>query len=239
MGFTLRELADRSKASERFLSAMENGHANVSVVRLDEVAHAVGTSAAELLGAPALSTQASRPRVIVSLVGLRGAGKSTIGARAADRLDVPFVELDQRIAARAGMSAGEIFDLHGATYYRKLERAELQRIVDSTESAIVATAGSLVTDHVTYDLLLEKTTVVWLKSSARDHHDRVLAQGDLRPMRDRKDAMKELAAILRARRALYERASFTIDTSKLGLDRSVVGLSKIVRDEWRLARADA
>ena len=233
MGLTVRELALRSKVSERFLVALENAYANVSVIRLAEVADALETTPAELLGEPSTSPPLARPRTLVTLVGLRGAGKSTIGSRAAERLGLPFIELDRRIAERAGMTAGEIFDLHGAAYYRRLERTELERVIGGVESAIVATAGSLVTDHGTYDLILRKTTVVWLKATAKDHHDRVVAQGDLRPLENRKDAMNELTAILRARRALYERAAQTIDTSKLGLDRSVSALVKITREMWR------
>lgn len=239
VGLTVRELAERSGVSERFLVALENAYANVSVVRLSEVADALGTSAADLLAPGAAAThpptpKAVHPRSLVTLVGLRGAGKSTIGARAAAELGLPFIELDERIAQRAGMGVGEIFDLHGAGYHRKLERAEIERIIGSGESAIVATAGSLVTDHATYDLVLRRTTTVWIKAAAREHHDRVVAQGDLRPIENRKDAMNELRAILRARRALYERAPHAIDTSRLGVDRAVGALVKIVRDLWRL-----
>jgi XRE family aerobic/anaerobic benzoate catabolism transcriptional regulator len=236
VGLTVKELAQRSGVSERFLVGLENAYANVSVVRLADVAAALGTTPAELLGAasPAHSHAPETPhaRALVTLVGLRGAGKSTIGARAAAELSIPFIELDERVAQRAGMGLGEIFDLHGAGYYRKLERAELERILGGSESAIVATAGSIVTDHATFDWLLRSTTAVWLKASATEHHDRVVAQGDLRPMENRKDAMRELRAILRARRALYERAPHAIDTSKLGVDRSVASLVKIVRDSW-------
>jgi XRE family aerobic/anaerobic benzoate catabolism transcriptional regulator len=229
LGLTLKQLAERSELSERFLVGLEHGYSNVSVLNLVALAIALGEDASSLLRGVPSSRGASAPRgrTIVSLVGLRGAGKSTIGRAAAERLRVPFVELDSRIAERAGMTAGEIFDVHGTAYYRRLERAEVERVLAAPESAIVATAGSLVTDHATYDLLLEKTIVVWLKASAEDHHDRVLAQGDKRPMADRKDAMAELRAILRARRALYERAAHVIDTSRLGLDRSVASLVRI------------
>ncbi len=239
VGLTVRELAARSKVSERFLVSLENAYANVSVVRLAELAEALETTPAELFRESPPTVIPARPRTLVTLVGLRGAGKSTVGARAAARLGLSFIELDRRIAERAGMTAGEIFDLHGAAYYRKLERTEIERLVAGPESAVVATAGSLVTDHGTYDFVLRTTTVVWLKATAKEHHDRVVAQGDLRPLEHRKDAMKELEAILRARRPLYDRAAHTIDTSKLGLDRSVSALVKVVRDAWRPPRHES
>jgi XRE family aerobic/anaerobic benzoate catabolism transcriptional regulator len=235
-GLTLRQLAERSGISERFLSDLEAGKANVSILRLADVARALGVAAADLVGAAERGGSAGAPRAgrearrgIVALLGLRGAGKSTIGARAAQRLGVPFVELDLRITERAGMSPGEIFDIHGAAYYRRLERAELDRILASGGPAIVATAGSLVTEHATFEALLAGATTVWLKASAEDHYARVLAQGDTRPMANRKDAMHELKTLLRARRALYERAHHVVDTSKLGLDRSVLAVLHVAQ----------
>lgn len=239
VGLTLNDVAERAKLSKRFLILLEKGEANVSLVNLDTIAHVLGVTLGQLVEPPEMrrpgAGESEKPfhRALVTLIGLRGGGKSTLGQRAAAMTYLPFIELDDRIAQRAGLSPGEIFDQHGAQYYRKVERAELLRIIDSSESAVVATAGSLVTDHTTFELLLSRTTVVWLKASAKDHHDRVLAQGDLRPMQNRKDAMSELNGILKVRRALYERAPHVIDTSKLGLDRSVSALVKIVRDHWR------
>ena len=235
VGLTVKDVAERSRLSTRFLVSLENGYGNVSLLNLDTVAHVLGTSIVDLVGGTSdeRAESGSTRRALVTLIGLRGAGKSTLGSRAAAMTHLPFIELDERITRRAGLSAGEIFDEHGAQYYRRIERQELERIVDSGESAIVATAGSLVTDHATFELVLGRTTAVWLRATAKDHHDRVFAQGDLRPMQNRKDAMSELSAILKVRRALYERAPQVIDTSKLGLDRSVSALVKIVRDHWR------
>jgi XRE family aerobic/anaerobic benzoate catabolism transcriptional regulator len=237
IGLTMRELAEGSGISERFLVALEGGTANVSVLRLAEVARSLGTSAAELLGgagdeAPshALGARiAAHAPSKVALVGLRGAGKSSIGKQAAERLRMSFVELDERVAERAGLALGEIFDQHGPAYYRRLERDELDRWLADDTAGIVATSGGLVTDHVAYERLLAGATVVWLKASPEDHFARVVAQGDFRPMRDRKDAMKELRGILRARRALYERAHQVVDTSKLGLPRSIDRVVKLAR----------
>lgn len=231
LGLTVRELAAESGLSERFLVSLEGGKANVSVVRLSDVAEALGVSMAALLEGPgAHDVEAPRSMLkrTVSLVGLRGAGKSSVGAQAAERLGVRFVELDGRIAQRAGMSVGEIFDLSGAAHYRKLEREELERVLIEPP-CVLATAGSLVTENATYERLRAQTTVIWLKAGAEEHFARVVAQGDTRPMSNRKDAMKELRGILRARRALYERAHAVVDTSALGLPRSIDRVVKIAQ----------
>lgn len=234
-GRTVRALAEASGVSERFLVSLEGGNANVSVARLSEIARALGTSAAALLSvdparrAPPARIAGEGPAGIVALTGLRGAGKSSVGRQAAAALTLPFIELDQRIAERAGMGPGEIFDLHGAAYYRRLEREELERVLAEERGALVATAGSLVTESATYERLLGATTVVWLRASAEDHFARVLAQGDERPMAERANAMRELRSILRARRALYERAHHVVDTSKLGLPRSIDRVVRVAR----------
>jgi XRE family aerobic/anaerobic benzoate catabolism transcriptional regulator len=238
LGLTVRELAASSALSERFLVSLEGGKANVSVVRLSHVAAALGTGAAALLGevsAPG-DARAHGPAMHgkVALIGLRGAGKSSVGRQAAERLGVPFIELDQRVTARAGLALGEIFDLHGPAFYRKLEREELERCLAEDGPAVIAVGGGMVTDHAAFERLLASTCVLWLKATPEDHFTRVVAQGDLRPMADRKDAMKELRAILRARRALYERAHHVIDTSALGLPRSIDRVVKVARE----ARSD-
>lgn len=220
LGFTLQDVAGASGVSVRFLIALEGGRANVSVVTLAAVAGALETSLVGLLPStqPDISPTAARP---LALIGLRGAGKSTIGARAAKRLGRSFIEIDERISERAGMAAGAIFDVHGADFYRRIEREEIERALEAGGAPILATAGSLVTHSGTYERLLAATNVVWLKATPEDHLTRVIAQGDMRPMADRKDAMADLEGILRARRALYERAHHVVDTSKLGLARSV------------------
>jgi XRE family aerobic/anaerobic benzoate catabolism transcriptional regulator len=231
LALTLRELGELCGVSERFLVLLEGGRANVSVVRLEDVARALGTSAAALLAAGGEGEEAPAGRGrIVALLGLRGAGKSTVGARAAGRLDLPFVELDALVAARAGMSLGAIFEMHGDAYYRRLEREELERLTAAGTAAVVATGGSLVTDHATYDLLRRRAITIWLRATPEDHWGRVVEQGDARPMTGRADAMDELRALLRARRPLYERADFVVDTSALGLSRAVDRVVKIARE---------
>jgi len=248
-GSTLRQLAEASGLSERFLSDLESGKANVSVLRLAEVARAAGRTASSLLAAAESDTGEARldapadarAKRLVALLGLRGAGKSTIGARAALALGAPFIELDERIAARAGMSVGEMFDLHGASYYRRLEREELERLLTDGTRAIVATAGNIVADHATFELLSRSATTIWLRASAEDHYARVVAQGDTRPMANRKNAMRELRGLLRARRALYERADHAVDTTRLGLDgatKRVVVIAERALSRFGPSRAD-
>jgi XRE family transcriptional regulator, aerobic/anaerobic benzoate catabolism transcriptional regulator len=227
LALTLRELAEAAGVSVRFLMSVEKGRGNVSVVRLDDIAHALDTSAAALLGDDRAEVAPAGNRV--ALLGLRGAGKSTIGARAAARLGIPFVELDAGIVERAGMSLEAIFSLHGADYYRRLEQQEVERLAQDSSAAVVATGGSIVTSHAAFERLRSAMVTVWLSASAEDHWERVVAQGDVRPMANRDDAMAELRAILRARRALYERADHVVDTSALGLERSVDAVVRLAR----------
>jgi XRE family aerobic/anaerobic benzoate catabolism transcriptional regulator len=234
LSLTLRELADRSEVSERFLVSLEGGRANVSVARLADIARALGTSASELLSEEAAGAPTEGPkRPLVALLGLRGAGKTSIGEQAGMRLGVPFIELDGRIAERAGMSLAEIFELHGGEYYRRLEREELDRLLQAGAPGIVATGGGLVTDHAAFARLREASVTIWLKATAEDHWNRVVAQGDIRPMANRTDAMNELRGLLRARRALYEAADHVVDTSALGFSKSVDRVVKLAREAWR------
>jgi XRE family aerobic/anaerobic benzoate catabolism transcriptional regulator len=244
LSLTLRELGESAGLSERFLVSLESGRANVSVIRLDDLARALGTTAAELIAAPAEARpssaaskreagRASGRGALVALLGLRGAGKTAIGERAARRLGVPFIELDDLVTERAGMSLGEIFELHGGAYYRKLSCEELTRLCASGARGILATGGSLVTDHQSYELLRGAALTIWLKAKPQDHWARVVAQGDARPMANRSGAMNELRALLRARRALYEQAAHVIDTSALGLERSVDRVVKLSREAAR------
>lgn len=225
---TLRDLAKASSVSERFLVTLESGKTNVSILRLNDVATALGTTIVTLLGGDASANRMTSKGPIVALLGLRGAGKTTLGGLAATRLEMPFIEVDARIVARTGMSLSEIFEMQGAAYFRRLEREELDGIVTKGEPAIVATSGGLVTDHEAFELLRREAVTVWLRARPEDHFQRVIDQGDARPMASRPDAMGELETILRARRALYERSQHMIDTSTLGIDGSVERLVKIV-----------
>ena len=154
----------------------------------------------------------------VALVGLRGAGKSSVGARLAARLERPFLELDRLIEREAGMGLGDLFELHGEERVRQLERRVLARVLDSGEPAVLATGGGLVTHPDSWALLDERAVTVWLKATPQQHWDRVVAQGDLRPMANRSRARAELEALYQAREPLYARAQRIVDTSDLQLD---------------------
>src|SRR5215510_1080089 len=143
----------------------------------------------------------------IALVGLRGAGKTTLGRSAAEKLNMPFVELDREVERASGMELSEIFSVHGQGMFRRLERQCLETIVARFERAMIATGGSLVTEPATYDLLLSTCFVVWLSATPDEHMSRVLAQGDLRPMADGPQAMDDLKAILESRTPLYAKAN--------------------------------
>ncbi len=148
----------------------------------------------------------------IALVGLRGAGKTTLGQLAAQALAVPFVELDREIERASGMELSEIFAVHGQAMFRSLERQCLETIVARFERVVIATGGSLVTEPATYDLLLSTCFVVWLSAAPDEHMSRVLAQGDLRPMADGPQAMDDLKAILESRTPLYAKANAVVNT---------------------------
>jgi XRE family aerobic/anaerobic benzoate catabolism transcriptional regulator len=156
------------------------------------------------------TTAAAQGRI--ALVGLRGAGKTTLGQLAAEALAVPFVELDREVERASGMELSEIFAVHGQPMFRALERQCLETVVARFERAVIATGGSLVTEPATYDLLLSTCFVVWLSASPDEHMARVLAQGDLRPMADGPQAMDDLKAILESRTALYAKANAVVNT---------------------------
>ena len=208
-GWTLRELSDRSGVSLRFLVQLEAGTGNISVKRLAALASALGTSSSALL---ANGTPAWRPGVI-ALLGLRGAGKTTVGRRVARRMRLPFVELDRKIEETANLSLAEIFSLHGEEYYRRLEREALIELLGSGTPVVVAAGGGIVAAGDTFALLRRYATTVWLKAAPEDHWNRVVQQGDRRPMADHPQAMKDLRALLASREPLYATADITVDTS--------------------------
>lgn len=218
-GITLKQLSDKADVSTRFLADLEAGRGNISVLRLHDVAVALGTTAAALLDAEVQRANAA-PKPI-ALLGLRGAGKSTIGKRLAKRLHVPFVELDARVEEVAGLSLREIFEMHGEAHYRWLEREVLRRVLEEHPVSVIATGGSIVMDDDTFALLRSHATTVWLEASPESHWQRVVDQGDRRPMHNRANAKAELAALLEERRPRYAKASLSIDTDTLGVDGAV------------------
>jgi XRE family transcriptional regulator, aerobic/anaerobic benzoate catabolism transcriptional regulator len=213
-GWSRRELAAQSGVSERFLAQLEAGLGNISLRRFADVAHSLGTTPSALLAhADAPAEQGQRP---IALLGVRGAGKSSVGAALAKRLGLAFVELDREIELAAGLPLGEVFALHGEAYYRRIEREVLARLVSAPAASapsILATGGSIVNDPTNYALLRSRCRTVWLRARAEDHWNRVVAQGDRRPMADSPHAFAELRALLAAREKLYARAEHTIDTT--------------------------
>lgn len=239
-GWSQKELAARAGVSVRYLVQVEQGVANLTIERLADLSGALSLSLASLvagLGAisdpvdqvadsvrqrpdaeqRALALDVSRGRRRkVALVGLRGAGKSTIGARLARRLRCRFVELDREVERRLGMSLAEVFEFHGVEGYRAASRAALEAVLTEPGDAVLETGGSLVADEASYGMLLDHAHVVWLQASPREHLRRVREQGDLRPMRGRSDPLGELRGILAARQPAYGRAHQQLDTEALG-----------------------
>jgi len=226
LGLSIAELAARGRVSPRLVSELQAGRANISLAGLIRVAGALNTSAGRMLAEAEEESRGSLGRpMVVSLLGIRGAGKTTIGAGVAERLGISFVELDRQVESEAGLALPEIFALHGEAYYRDLEHRALRRLLDEGRSLVIATGGGIVTNPEAVKLLDDETITVWLKASADQHWNRVVRQGDPRPMAGRPAAKAELRRLLAEREALYRRAQIRIDTARLGVDGSVAALA--------------
>jgi XRE family aerobic/anaerobic benzoate catabolism transcriptional regulator len=200
--------------------------------------HRVRVAVGELLGtggANARSAGTARKRSErVALVGLRGAGKSTLGAMLAEDLGYPFVELSREIEKFAGCSISEIQALYGQNAYRRYERRALEEAIQIYPEAVIATPGGIVSDPATFNQLLAHCTTVWLRATPEDHMKRVVAQGDTRPMAASREAMEDLKSILAGRAAFYSKAEFELDTSAQALQPTFAALRSMVREALEL-----
>ncbi len=207
---SLAELVgDLTTANPEWLMIREQlAHADEATLRRIRIA--IG----DVLGDTAGQNRSQR----IALIGLRGAGKSTLGQRLADDLGFPFVELNRDIEKLAGCGVHEIQALYGLNGYRRYERRALEAVNESHPQAVIAIPGGLVSDTATFSLLLSTCSTVWLKAEPEDHMQRVIAQGDMRPMSASKEAMDDLRQILKGRNAFYSKADVTINTSAQSLE---------------------
>lgn len=201
------EVAQLAGVSRRYLTEAEAGRANPSIELLLRLAQALGVRLAELVDLPLRP-----PSERVALVGLRGAGKSSVGRRLALSLEVPFVELDERVEELAGLELGEIFALHGEEGFRRFEAEALEDVLAQGGRSVLAVGGSIV-ESPSFERLRATCRTVWLRASPDAHFERVLAQGDDRPMRQRPRARQELEALLERRSPLYALAEVEVDTT--------------------------
>jgi len=221
-GMSRKNLAAAAGLSERYLAELEAGRGNISVLLLRKVARAMGVAVERLVREEELL---EKP---IALVGLRGAGKSTLGAKLAASLEMPFVELDREVEKEAGAPLAEVFAMYGQDAFRRFERRALERVLAAHPRAVIAAGGSLVTDPGTYELLLERCRTVWLKASPQEHMSRVLAQGDTRPFKGRSAALDEIRKLLVDRDRLYGRAAAVIDTSGKSVRQALAELRRVI-----------
>jgi XRE family aerobic/anaerobic benzoate catabolism transcriptional regulator len=194
--------------------------AQAPAAELPELARLIETRLARAAGA-------DRARRI-ALIGLRGAGKSTLGRMLAGHLGWPFIELDRVVEEDYGASIPDLIEMAGTATFRRHERSALERVIATNDAAVITTAGGIVSDPETYALLLRRSHTVWIKARPEDHMSRVMAQGDFRPMAQNRAAMADLVAILEARRADYARAEAEVDTAGAALEQSFAKLLRVV-----------
>ena len=257
-GLPRYSLAAQAQVSERYLGQLETGEGNISIMLLRRVATALGVPISELLETDSdqgeqrairgLLRQIPRHRIAdllarlerevgserearrhrIALIGLRGAGKSTLGERLADELDVPFIEMDREIEAESGLPLSELFSLYGQAGYRRFEGRCLTRVIKDYPRAVLSVGGGVVSEASTYDLLLSNCWTVWLKASPSEHMQRVMAQGDMRPMADSHEAMDDLKRILTTREPQYRKADEIVDTAGLTAGESFARLRDVI-----------
>jgi XRE family transcriptional regulator, aerobic/anaerobic benzoate catabolism transcriptional regulator len=220
---TRKALALASGVSERYLAQLETGQGNMSILLLRQLAQAMEMPVEDLVR----ELPAVPRRERIALVGLRGAGKSTLGTKLAADLGLPFIELDREIEREAGATLSELFGMYGQEGYRRYERRALERVLAGNERCVIATGGSIVTAPETYARLLSSCFTVWLKAAPEEHMGRVIAQGDMRPMHGHAAAMDDLKQLLLERTHLYERADVAVDTAGRTLRQCLSELRKI------------
>jgi len=254
-GMSRKLLADHAGISERYITQIESGKGNISILLLRQVAAALGLPLARLVEDESMSPEMTLVRQFLSrlspaqlsdahtvlatrfasdaallrtqriaLVGLRGAGKTTLGAAVARAQGVPFFELDREIERLAGTSLGVVLEMYGQQAYRRYELQALQELLEQQPRFVLATGGSLVSETPTYELLLRHCLTVWIRATPEEHMERVIAQGDHRPMAGSDRAMDDLRRILDERTPLYARADLTFDTTGASVDESVATL---------------
>lgn len=203
------EVARRAGVSRRYVAMAEAGQANLSLLKLAALATALRVPMRELCDVDL----GHAPQLRVALLGLRGAGKSTVGRQLATELEVPFFELDRLVEDEAGMSLGSLFEIHGEAGYRERQRAALESWLEHHGSGVLATGGSIVNDDAAYGRLRATCRTVWLKATPEEHWQRVVDQGDMRPMRNNPRAMDELRNLLASREPRYALADLVAITS--------------------------
>ena len=208
LGLTMADVAQRAGVSTRYLRMAEAGDANLTILKLAGLARALRVPLRELCDLDV----GTAPELRIALLGLRGAGKSSAGRLLAQQLEVPFVELDDEIEDLAGMPLAQLFDIHGEEHYRTLQAEALETWLAQHGSGVLATGGSLVEDDATFDRLRATCRTVWLRADPAEHWQRVVDQGDLRPMRNHPRARQELAELLATRAPRYSLADTDVAT---------------------------
>jgi XRE family transcriptional regulator, aerobic/anaerobic benzoate catabolism transcriptional regulator len=257
-GMSRKVLARVSGISERYIAQLESGKGNVSIVLLRRVSNAMGAHLEDLIPTsdPAPEWQVVRdllrkatPSQIaqakdmlaghgtsthhssfsgIALIGLRGAGKSTLGKILAKKIGWNFVELNKEIENQNGLSVAEIIALYGQEGFRRMEQTALNQLLARKELMVLATGGGIVSEPLTFELILSSFHTIWLKAEPEEHMARVRSQGDLRPMADDRSAMAELRNILVSREPLYARANAVVDTAGLSVDAAAARLEEAV-----------
>jgi XRE family aerobic/anaerobic benzoate catabolism transcriptional regulator len=257
-GMARKIMSQTAGVSERYLAQLEAGEGNASVLLLRNVARALGLPLAELIEQrdnpvehrlirrflerlPAhrledvvfrlmreFGHEEAARRKRIALVGLRGAGKTTLGHALAQELSFPFVELDREIEREAGIGLSEVFLLYGQAGYRRIERRCLERVLAAHREMVMTVGGGIVSEPETFNLLLVNCFTVWVRASPDEHMARVVAQGDFRPMQGNAEAMEDLGRILDAREPLYRKADATLDTSGESPEQSLAHLRKAI-----------